>query len=264
MGPSGTGKTSSIRSWIANGFEVRALFTEPSFEVVADIKCTDGFHYKYLSPINPSWDALIDSAKKINSFNVQALSSLADVNKSQYKGFIEVAQNCNKFVCDRCGKDFGSVDTWPESVVFFLDSMSGLSDMAMALQVGSKPMKSQADWGIAMDALKIFTKKLATSLKCHFVLTAHVDKERDLTTGLEQIMVATLGRKLAPELPLWFSDVVLTRRSGTTFEWSTAATGTDLKARNFPFADKLPADITPALQIWASRGGILPQPKGAS
>jgi hypothetical protein len=73
-------------------------------------------------------------------------------------------------------------------------------------------------------------------------------------------MAATLGRKLAPVLPRFFSDVILSERQGTKFTWSTASVGADLKARNLPVADGLPPDFGAIIASWKKQGGVIEVP----
>lgn len=257
MGPIGTAKTSSIRSWIAAGIEVRGIFTEPSHEVVSDLKCADGFHYHYIPPAAPGWDSMLDSAKKINTLNMKALAGLDDIDKRKYDEFMDLIKSCNRYTCDRCGKDFGDVAQWSTGVVLFVDSLTGVSEMAMNLVVGSKPVKDKGDWQIAMDQVKRFVNQIATVPRCHVVLTGHVEVELDEVAQRPKIMVSTLGKKLAPTLPIYFSDVVLALRESGQFYWATELAGVELKPRNFPFSAKLPADIGPAILKWKSRGGSI-------
>ncbi|XAI96468.1 putative DNA helicase [Microcystis phage Mel-JY34] len=257
MGPIGTAKTSSIRSWIAAGIEVRGIFTEPSHEVVSDLKCADGFHYHYIPPAAPGWDSMLDSAKKINTLNMKALAGLDDIDKRKYDEFMDLIKSCNRYTCDRCNKDFGDVAQWSTGVVLFVDSLTGVSEMAMNLVVGSKPVKDKGDWQIAMDQVKRFVNQIATVPRCHVVLTGHVEVELDEVAQRPKIMVSTLGKKLAPTLPIYFSDVVLALRESGQFYWATELAGVELKPRNFPFSAKLPADIGPAILKWKSRGGSI-------
>jgi hypothetical protein len=138
-----------------------------------------------------------------------------------------------------------------------IDSLSGVNIMAMNLVVGSKPVKHQGDWGVAMDNLERLVQKLCIDTKCHFVLIAHAERETDEVQGGSKIMAATLGRKLAPRLPRFFSDVVLADKQGTKFTWSTAAVGADLKARNLPIADGLPPDFGQIIASWKKQGGLI-------
>jgi hypothetical protein len=89
------------------------------------------------------------------------------------------------------------------------------------------------------------------------MLLAHAERETDEVSGGSKIMAATLGKKLAPRLPRFFSDVVLADRQGAKFTWSTAAIGADLKARNLPIADGLPPDFGPIITNWKKQGGII-------
>jgi len=73
-------------------------------------------------------------------------------------------------------------------------------------------------------------------------------------------MASTLGRKLAPKLPRFFSDVVYADKTGSKFTWSTMALGADLKARNLPTADGLAPDFGPIIAKWKTQGGTVSPP----
>ena len=257
IGGVGSGKTSLLRSAVATGLEVRAIFTEPSFEVVTDIPCEKGFHFLYMPPANPSWDDMLSSAKIINTSNQKGLAGLDDISKNKYPEFMDLIRHCNSYKCSRCGTGFGDVLSWGTHTMLWIDSLSGINDMALNLVVGSKPIKAMGDWGMAMDNLKRLLSKLATTPRCHVTVVGHVEKERDEQLGFDQLMVSTLGKKLAPEIPRYFSDVVLAKRVGANFFLSTTAQGVDVKGRNWPLRDDIPADFKLALETWKSRGGIV-------
>jgi hypothetical protein len=120
----------------------------------------------------------------------------------------------------------------------------------MNLVVGSKPVKSMADWGMSMDNLERFITKLTTDVFCPVVLTAHQERETDEVTGGTSIMASTLGKKLAPKIPRFFSDVINTKRDGQKFTWSTMTFGMDLKARNLPIADNIEPSFKPIIEAW--------------
>lgn len=256
MGPTGSGKTFSLRSLPARGVETFILFTEPGMEVVEDIPCEAGLHYHYVSPASVDWDTMAKSAKTINTLSFEALAKLPAIEKSKYGQFIEVINTLGNFTCQRCGKPFGDVSTWGPERAIVIDSLSGLNIMAMDLVVGSKPARSMSDWGIAQQNLERLINKLCTDTKCWFVLTAHIERETDEVTGRSNLTVSTLGRKLAPVIPRYFSDVILTGRDGTKFSWSTAALNVDLKARNLPIADGLEPGFERLIESWIKKGGI--------
>jgi hypothetical protein len=262
MGASGSGKTTSLRTLIAQGITPFVVFTEPGFEVLGDLP-PEKIHWHYIKPADVPWVTMIDAAKLINTLSFEALTKVNDIKKSKYGQFVDLLSSLNNFKCDRTGESFGDVCTWGTDRAIVLDSLTGINIMAMNLVVGAKPVKHQGDWQIAMDNLERLIQKLCTDTACHFVLIAHVERELDEVQGGQRIMASTLGRKLAPKLPRLFSDVVFVDKTGPKFTWSTNALGVDLKARNLPYADGLAPDFGPLIQKWKQQGGSVAAPLAA-
>lgn len=258
IGGSGSGKTFAIRSLPALGITPYCIFTEPGFETLGDMGC-DKVHWQYIKPAASSWEAMIDSATKINTLSFESLTKLPDINKRQHGQYIDFLKALNHFKCDRCGKEMPPVEKWGTDCASVVDSLSGLSIMAMRLMVGTKPVKSQADWGVAMDNLEALVQQLCMNTFCHFIMMAHAEREVDEVSGGTRVMASTLGRKLAPKIPRFFSDVIMTRNDAGKFTWSTAEMGMDLKVRNLPIAANLEPTFATVIKTWQSRGGkILP------
>jgi len=255
VGATGTGKTYSIRTLLDVGITPFCLFTEPGFESVLGDLPKDKIHWCYIPPANPSFEAMIDSARKINTLSLKSLSQLADINKREYAQFVEVIAALHNFKCARTGEEFGDIGDWGPDRAIVVDSLSGLNIMAMSLVVGSKPVKSMADWGIAMSNLEALIQKLCTDTRCHFILTAHLERSQDEITGGLTITASVLGKKLAPKIPRFFDDVINCQREGTVFTWSTAALNVDLKARNLPISDKLEPSFVPLINNWRAKAG---------
>lgn len=248
-GVSGSGKTHAIRTLVEAGLEAFVLFTEPGMEVLADIP-KEKLHWHYISPASPDFEDMIASATKINTMSFEAITKLPDINKRKYHEFIDVLVTLSDFKDDRTGTSYGAVDSWGPERVLVLDSLTGLSLMAMNLVTGSKPVKSLADWGVAIDNLERLITKLCVDTKCHFVLISHLERETDEVTGGTSLMASTLGRKLAPKLPRYFSDVIHVVRKADKFVWSTVTSNVDLKARNIALADNLPPSFVPIITNW--------------
>lgn len=257
MGGPGCGKTFSIRTLFDAGIKkVGIVFTEPGMEVISDIP-SDKLAWHYIRPATADWDTMISQAKKINTMSFDALAKMSDIDKRKYTQFIDLYSCLSNFVDDRTGETLGPVDEWANDRALIIDSLSGVNLMAMKLVTGGKPVKSQADWQVAMDNMEQFITKLTTDVYCTVVVTAHIERETDEITGGTTMMASTLGRKLAPRIPRFFSDVVHSRRIGDKFSWSTATSNVDLKARNLKIDENLPASFGPLLQTWKSRGGVL-------
>ncbi len=129
--------------------------------------------------------------------------------------------------------------------------------MAMDLVLGDKVTASPGEWGLAMKSIEKLLSFLCSNLKCTFVLTAHMEKETNEVTGGTQIYASTLGKKLAPTLPRFFSEVVMAHREADKFYWSTSSFGVDLKNRALPIGSKLLPDFSPIVGKYAERRAFL-------
>lgn len=270
LGGSGTGKTYSIRTFVKTGVTPFIIFTEPGMRTISDVPCPD-LHWHFISPAKPAFSSMMDSAKQVNnSFDFEALTKSKNWSKKEYTQFLEVYVTLQDFKCDRCGVSFGSVDSWQTDRCLVLDSLSGLSTMAMDLTVGSKPVKSPGDWGAAMDSVERVVMRLTGSLQCHFVLIGHLEREKDEISGGVKLMASTLGQKLSPKLPRNFDDVVMSKKAPPEiFTWSTIEINTDLKNRNLPNSGNLSPSYVQVLNSWKKAGGLIqptdvPQPTGGT
>lgn len=255
LGTYSTGKTHSLRTLAALGYEVFILATEyPDTLLDTD---PEKIHWHYIEPGVADWDTLKDNALKINTLSNDALQKLPGVNKQKYRQFIEIFAALNDFTDDRTGKHYGNASQWGLDKVLVIDSLSGLSIMARDLAVGAKPIITQPDWGVMMHNLEMFINACTTGTRCTFVMTAHVEKELDEVAGGMKTMASTLGRKLAPKLPRFFSDVILCRREGKSWTWDVSVSDTDVKARNLPIGTgNLPQDFKLIVDAWEKRTGV--------
>lgn len=253
LGAVGSGKSYCLRTLIDAGLELFVLQTEPS-EVLDDLP-KDKCHLHYVAPMKADWKAMISMATKINTMTYESLLKVGDPNRSKHQQWIQVLNCVENFTDSRTGQSYGDVTEWDASRAFVIDSLTGLSKMAMSLVVGGKPTPAQADWGMAMAQIEGLVDTLCTNTKCWFVLTGHLEPERDEVAGTISMMPATLGRKLPPKLPRFFSDVIHCTRAGSEFFWSTATANVDTKARNLPLGSKLKPDFTQIMRNWLERQG---------
>lgn len=255
MGETGTGKTHAIRTLIEAGITPFCIFTEPGMETLGDLP-KDKFHWAYVSPTVPRWGDIEQMVRYVNTLSYENLLKTPDPNKTNYRHFFNVLKLCENFT-DQSGVSYGDVTSWNTSRALVVDSLSGLSDMAMQMASGLKAARAQHEWGEAQLLIESLINKLVTDCRCWFILTAHIEKEVDELTGGSRTMVSTLGRKLPPKLPKYFSDVIQSIRMGVDFTWDTAGFNVATKARNLPIASKLVPSFVPLLAKWKERGGIL-------
>lgn len=260
MGPSGTGKSHSIVTLLQAGLEVFVLATEPdAISVVVDqVKKLNldinKLHWKVVQASKSGMGALIDMAKKVKLFDYEGITKLnVGIGKDKQDQFIEVLTTIQNFRCDRTGLEYGDVTEWGPDRVFVIDSLSGINNMVQKLVVGLRPTLHQGEWNVAMNTIFDLLNELTSSCRCFFVVIAHIDREQDEITGGTKIMVGTLGKKLAPKLPQMFSEVILSKRVGDKFTWSTTNPMADLKARTLEWRDDLTPSFIPLVKAHQNR-----------
>lgn len=261
IGPVGSGKTHALITALTAGLEVFGIFTENGektlLRLVQDLppEVQKNFHYALCKPATVGFDVLQSAAKKINTLTFEGLAKLTDVDKTKFDQFFQMLSLCNDFI-DQHGVSYGSIGDFSYDKLFFLDSMTGLNQIAMDLVIGGKPTKNQAEWGVAQDNLFRFVLKLCNDLTCHFYLTGHISRETDETLGKSYITINTLGKALAPKIPQNFDEVVYNKRDGDKFLWATSEPGADTKGRLLPLSAKLEPSFHLLLENWAKAYSI--------
>lgn len=260
-GPAGTGKTHSIGTLVDTGVETFFLSTESGMEALFGYYTDRGLpippnlHWHSIKRKKAGFDLLLTSAETVNRSSFEALTKMQDFKRSEQNDYLSFLQALTDFPDDRTGKKFGAVDSWGPDRCIVIDSLTGVNSITMAMVVGNKPVRNQAEWGLAQDQVEKLLRQLTDGCQCHVVMLAHVERETDQLVGGVKITVSTLGRALAPKIPPMFSDVILAKREGTKWTWSTADAMTDLKTRNLPYADAITPDFAHIVNKWKSRGG---------
>lgn len=266
IGAPGSGKTRALCTILQTPLSLFVLGTETRFAETLLDTCsllkldTSRLHIHLVEPLRAPIDALIEHANKVLSLSFEDLSKLkAGIRKADYGQWLSVLHTIANFKCDLCGESFGSVTSWETDRAFAIDSLSGLNMMAMDLTVGSKPVRAQGEWGVAMSTLERLIATLCSDTRCLFTLTAHLERERDEVLGVTTIQAATLGQRLSPIFPRHFSEVVLSVRDGMKFYWSTATPNTALKARALEFSTTIDPSYIPIIAGWHRRLGAYTQ-----
>ena len=266
MGPSGTGKTHSIGTLVDTGLEVFYIPLESGTESLVGYytdkgkPVPDNLHIHALSQPKATFTDLLAAAKRTNELPHDAVMKMPDPNRTKYDGYLKLLANLNGFVDSRTGQKFEPADEWGTDRVIVLDGLSGLNKFAMQLVIGGRAERTQTDWGVAQAYVMSILEKLTDGCRCHFVLIAHVERETDMVQGGVKLMVSTLGKAIAPQIPTKFSDVVLAKKDIDKFTWSTAESTADVKNRNLPLKAGQPANFGPLYEKWKSRasGVIVP------
>ena len=267
MGPAGTGKTHSIGTLVdwaaANGKEVFVLFTENGLETLLGYWKDHGkpvpsnlyWHQQATVPL--SLKALMSGAEIVGKSSYEMLTKMQDTNRGgENNSFWKILSSCANFKDDRTGKEFGPVDSFQVDKIFVIDSLSELSNAAMKMQVGIKPMAAPQDYGVAQQYIIGYLRLLTQGVNATFALTAHVDRILDPVSQITKIMVKSAGKALADEIPQLFSDVIYTVREADKFYWDTAAFAVDAKTRSLGYKSKIDPNFALIMDVWKKRSGI--------
>jgi hypothetical protein len=255
MGPIQTGKTWSTRTLLPEypdingkickgaGKVVCTVSLEPGWEDTnGDVTCGMGMHMVYIPPLDVEWADLEAMTKLVNA--ATDVTKVNDPNRRYYTQLLDTYSALKKFVCQRCGQEFGDCAKLDEHHAVVMDGLTGLSRSAMTATVGLKPAKTWPEFDAAGQQVENLLRKCA-SIDATFVLIAHVDREPDKETQKTKLTMHTIGNKLAPRLTKdIFSEIILARRDDRgNFWWSTSEPDMDLKARRLPFNDKITPDF---------------------
>ena len=233
LGAPGSGKTSSIPTFAKAGLEVFVVFTERGMgNLNKAIKLhnlspdeVSRIHYTFVSPARGSFSKLSKGAKDI--LRAPEFGKMDAGNRRDFTQFIEVLEALDSFT-DQHGETFEPVEDWGTDRILIIDGLSGLNDMAMALVVGDKPVKTLQDWGVAIDQLDKFIKQ-AANITCNFGLLAHMEQEKDEITGRMVVTASTLGRKLGTTIGRHFQEVILASKNKGKYQWATTDPRIELK-----------------------------------
>ncbi len=268
IGPSGTGKTFSIGTlvdWAAAQTpprNVHVLFTENGLETLLGywrdrnlpVPNNLSWHMAMTRPLDLK--SLIAMSDLSGKASYQALTSWTDSNRGKNNAYMKLLETLENFPDDRTGKKLGNIFALSKTDIFVLDSLTELSNACMKMIIGSKPTASQPEYGVAQNNLINLLRLLTQALPATFVMTAHVDRQTDEITGTVKLMVKSIGKALAADIPILFSDVILTTREATKFYWDTAAANADTKTRSLPIQGKIEPNFGQIMNTWANRANV--------
>lgn len=257
MGAGGTGKTYALRTFINEGITPFVIALDAQgVEVLGDLP-VDKCHWHAIKAPSQNWKTVIATAKNDLALNYEGLTKKQDFEKTKQNRWIEVLETMANFTCDRDGKSYGEIDSWGTDRAIVIDHNTELGMASKEWAVGNKMVMHQGEYLVAQNNVENLLRQLTIVCRCWVVVIAHIDRELDELRGGTKIMVHALGRRLAPKLPILFSDVVLAAREGKEFRWSTAEVDTDLKTRNLPIEAKLAPSFGPVVATWKKRGGTI-------
>lgn len=216
MGDTGSGKTGSICSLAAAGYNVRILDLDKGAQIIKGY-VTDPEKSPYLKPKPGFWTGDVGIAKRMNYVTIQETFTAKAGN------MIPKGDSWNKIMDQLTEwkdgeKSFGKLENWTPRDVLVIDSFSRYCDARMYLELvlNSRAVsgRQQNDYFKVQTAIEQSLELLVgPSVKCHVVLICHVDyveKDDKSVRGLPQAM----GKALSPKVGQHFNHTILARTQG--------------------------------------------------
>lgn len=206
IGNSGSGKTGSLCSLAAAGYNIRMLDYDNGADIVKGLLLSDKSpypkdakdHFEYIPLSEPKKKLpngrLIPAKAEIWNRTLDLLSEWKDGNAN-----------------------YGHIDTWTEKDILVFDSLSGLSmgamrhQLAMNGRLGQRPWES--DWGEAQELIRSLVEMVMDpSIKCNVLFLCHMKSIED--GGMSKNYPNTLGKALPKEIGRYFNTALLVESSG--------------------------------------------------
>jgi hypothetical protein len=239
LGHYGSGKTGSLASLAAAGYNVRILDIDKKTQILRDYMLNSERSI-YLRPAPGLWDA--DTAKGsagrlsfVSMDETMVLAGAAGKQRYVPKGDLwgKAMEQMNDWK-ETGGKTFGNIGSWGPGDVLVLDGLSRLSQAAMDQQLaisgnlakfGSLPGDYRPDTYSAQIMIARLLQTLQSSaVKCHVIVICHIA----LTTnevGISEGFPQTVGSKFAPKIGQYFSHALLAKQQGDKRVIQTSAGG---------------------------------------
>jgi len=242
IGDSGTGKTGALASLVAAGYKLRILDMDNGLDSL-----TQQCKQRKLDMSNIDFRTLRDKYKS---------SPIGPVIEGIPKAFVEATQMLDnwKYTYDNQLIDLGKPETWTDDTVLVIDSLTFLSNAAMAwasavkVPHGAKGQDGRAVYGEAQKALEHILSLLTSEhFRANVIVISHITYiDRD--DGTRKGYPMATGQSLSPKIPAYFNSVALceSQGAGTNIKRTirTAPTSMiDLKnPASFRMAEQLPIE----------------------
>jgi hypothetical protein len=206
LGESGSGKTGALASLAEAGYRLLIIDADNGLDILSNV-----LDKKYQG--NVFYETCIDEVREMGGQFVPKTA----------KAWIKATKLLTRW--KTATEDLGSSDTWDNSTIIVIDSLTMLSQMAMNLVIMINARLGKAPWqSDYLEAQRLVEGMLAMlysdATKCHVIVLTHVqyvsdpeskDSEKPLMRGFP----TAVGKALAPKIPRYFNSVLLAKVRGT-------------------------------------------------
>lgn len=216
-GDTGDGKTGSVCSLVAGGYNVRILDLDKGVDIISGYLNNPDSIYNRANP--PLWTAeqVKDNLKRISFVPItETVTVKQGTPIPKGDAWQKISNQLDNWVDGE--RKFGNIGTWTDRDVLMVDGLSRMSKAALNFQlsIGGRLMSGpeQGDWYKAQNLVERMLELLTSdAVKCHVILTCHVafiENDMGITKGYPQ----TIGRALSPKVGQSFNHAILAKSQG--------------------------------------------------
>lgn len=234
LGHYGAGKTGSLASLAAAGYNVRVLDLDKKILILRDFMLnTEKSIYRRAMPGLWTADQAAGTAERLAFVEMDETWVLAGAaGKERYvpKGDLwgKAMSLLNNW------PPFGNIGSWGPGDVLVIDGLSRISDAALNQQMaisgnltnfGVKMGDYRPDIGAAQIMIARLLQTLKSSeVKCHVIIICHISLSTN-DVGISEGFPQTVGSKFAPKIGQYFSHALLAKESAGKRVISTSTGG---------------------------------------
>lgn len=223
IGDSGSGKTGSLMSLAAAGYNVRVLDLDKGIQILKDYATNPESMYK--KPRAGLWTAeqAQTIAKRINYVSIS--ETFTHINGQVIcKGDSWQKMMAQLTEWKDGERSFGKIETWGAGEILVVDSFSRACDARMYMELAQNGRaatgRQQQDYWKVQDGIERFLELLVAydpltkkGIPCHVIVIGHVDYvEKD--DGTVRGMPQSMGKALGPKIAQHFNHALLAKTVG--------------------------------------------------
>lgn len=204
IGDSGAGKTGSLVSLAAAGYNLRILDLDNGLDILRNVLSDP----KYKDAIkNVSYQTITDPMKNVGGKLIPSRAS----------AWQRVAQQLNNWKTE--DEELGPISSWTSKEILVIDSFSRLCTaamnfvLAMNARLGQKPY--QSDYFDAQQLVESLLQMLYDEgIKCNIIVIAHITFLGE-ENGPSKGYPAAVGRALPPKVGQYFNSIIQAKSAGS-------------------------------------------------
>lgn len=217
IGDSGSGKTGSLCSLGAAGYNVRILDLDNGVELIKDFVTNPGSMYRSAKPGHWTKEQCQGIEQRMSYVTITEDFQIAG-GKTLPKGtaWNKINNQLQKWVDGQ--DDYGNVGDWGPNDVLVIDTLTKFAraawnfQLSMNQRLGGRPEKNDY-WQAQILVENVLTLLQSPAVKCNVIIIGHIDyveKGDGLTRGVPE----TIGEALSLKLGRNFNHTLLAKTSG--------------------------------------------------